>query len=202
MELAPNAGYSLVIQKSYAVFTLFAAVILFNGEISVRKILISIFIVVFAAAVVIDRKQKVTRASYEWAILAIIAMVFFGITSLSSRYFAELGVLPAPQLFWTCLLTLLITGAESARAKVKLASINVEVLILLAPLGISVSAFYYFKLIAEIAAPNLGYVGAINAASNAFYTVLVAILFKDHLSAGKLLAVVGVTVGIVMLLLA
>jgi len=66
-------------------------------------------------------------------------------------------------------------------------------------MGISVTFFYYFKQVSEVTSPNIGYVGAINAASNAFYTILVASIFKDALSWRKLLAVLGVTLGLLIL---
>ena len=71
--------------------------------------------------------------------------------------------------------------------------------LLLICMGISVTFFYYFKQVSEVTSPNIGYVGAINAASNAFYTILVASIFKDALSWRKLLAVLGVTLGLLIL---
>lgn len=68
-------------------------------------------------------------------------------------------------------------------------------------MGTSVSFFYYFLQIPEVIGPNLGYVSAINTASNAFYTILVALIFKDHLSLKKFLAVLGVTAGLILLVI-
>jgi len=73
--------------------------------------------------------------------------------------------------------------------------------VVLLSIGFSVTFFYYFKIVSEVAAPNIGYVNAINTASNAFYTVLVALIFKDHLSVKKFLAVLGVTAGLILLVL-
>ena len=199
MEDAPNAGYSMVIQKSYAIYTLFAAAIIYGSEISVRKFILSGFIL-FCAALVAFSKTTQTIKSYKWALYAVVAMLSFGSISLSSKYFASHGIQASPQLFWTCLLTLLMTIGDSYRVKLKVGKLTKEIAIYMTILGFSVSGFYFFKLIAELAAPNLGYVAAINAASNAVYTVLVAKIFGDSLSPKKLLAVIGMTVGLILLL--
>lgn len=200
MEGAPNAGYSLIIQKSYAVYTLFAAVILYGSEVSWYKFVLSGFILLCAAVVAYQKGKKVNRINYQWVIYAVVAMVCFGTTSLSSKYFAQQGISTIPQLFWVSIATLALTGADIVRVRTKKQMMDGKIWALLVILGISVSGFYFFKLTAEIAAPNLGYVGTINAASNAVYTILVAILFGDHLSWKKFLAVGGMTAGIVLLL--
>lgn len=200
MEDAPNAGYSLVIQKSYAVYTLFASVILFGSEISLRKFIISGFILICASLVAFTKSTSETKLSYKWVLYAILAMFCFGSISLSSKYLATLGINPTSQIFWSSSFTLLVTMMDSWRVKQKISIPNITVGVYMALLGITVCGFYYFKLISELNAPNLGYVATVNAASNAIYTILVALIFKDALSPKKLLAVTGMTVGLIMLL--
>lgn len=199
MEDAPNAGYSLVIQKSYAIYTLFAAALLYGSEVSLRKFLLSGFIL-FCASLVAFSKSSKKSGSLRWALYALLAMFSFGSISLSSKYFASQGIDAAPQLFWTCFFTLLITIGDSFRVKLIGVKLTKEIIGYMVILGFSVSGFYFFKLIAELAAPNLGYVAAINAASNAVYTVLVAKIFGDSLSPKKLMAVIGMTAGLILLL--
>ncbi len=199
MEEAPNAGYSLVIQKSYAIYTLFAAAIIYGSEISLRRFLISGFILFCASIVAITKTSSTTKTS-RWVLYAIVSMFSFGSISLSSKYFAGIGIQSAPLLFWVCLLTLVMTIGDSKRVKLNIGKISREVGFYMVILGLSVSGLYFFKLAAEIAAPNLGYVAAINAASTAVYTVLVAKIFGDSLSPKKLLAVIGMTVGLILLL--
>lgn len=200
MEEAPNAGYSLMIQKGYAVYTLFAAVVLYGSEVSVSKFLISGFVLGCAALIAWERGKKLSRVNYRWVLYAIVAMFCFGTIALSGKFFVQQGIAAVPQLFWVCLATLFLTGADMARVRTRRQRMDARMWLLVGLLGVSVSGFYYFKLAAEIAAPNLGYVGTINAASNAVYTVLVAWLFGDHLSWKKLAAVGGMTAGIGLLL--
>lgn len=199
MQEAPNAGYSLVIQKSYAIYTLFAAALIYGSEISLRRFLLSGFILLCASLVAFSKTTKTTK-SYRWALYAVLAMFSFGSISLSSKYFAAQGIQPAPQLFWTCLLTLFVTIGDSARVKLNFVKISREVSIYMVILGLSVSGLYFYKLVAELAAPNIGYVAAINASSNAVYTVLVAKIFGDTLSPKKFLAIIGMTIGLILLL--
>ncbi len=49
-------------------------------------------------------------------------------------------------------------------------------------------------------APNPGYVNAINAGSISFVTILAVLLFKDELSKRKALGVLGVSAGLLLLL--
>lgn len=198
MELAPNAGYSLVIQKSYGVFTLFASVLLFGSELPIGKVLLSLFIIACAVYVGTEGEKKKKRSGGKWFGYSLLAMFSFGAISLSSKYFAIIGVEALAQLFWTILLTLAVTSADMRRLRGKIdLRLSKESYLYMLVLGVSVSVFYYFKLMAEITAPNIGYVGAINAASNAFYTVIVAKLFKDALNWKTMLAVLGITGGLI-----
>lgn len=200
METAPNAGYSLIIQKGYAVYTLFAAAAIYGSEISVRKFILAGVVLVCASLVAIDPAKPGKRREFGWVVQALLAMFCFGSISLSGKFLSTQGFFPAPQLFWTCLMTLAMTAADSVRVKLKPAKPTMETAAYMALLGLAVSGFYYFKLVAEISAPNLGYVGTVNAASNAVYTVLVAILFGDALSIRKFLAVAGMTAALILLL--
>lgn len=59
MEKAPNAGYSLVIQKGYGIYTLFAAALLFGSELPAYKVLLSFFVLGCTFLVIIDKGKIV-----------------------------------------------------------------------------------------------------------------------------------------------
>lgn len=200
MEIAPNAGYSLVIQKSYAVYTLFAAAVLFGSEVSLYKFLLAGFILACAGYVGFNKGKNATGHDPRWALYAIVSMLSFGTVALTSKYFAKLGVMPVPLLFWSCVFTSILALVDSWRVKIKFKKEDNWTILYMIVLGLSVTGFNYFKLVAELAAPNLGYVSSINAASNAVYAVLVALIFKDSLSKSKFVAIAGMTIGLIMLL--
>lgn len=199
---APNAGYSLVIQKSYSIYTSIAAVFLFDSVLSFRKFIAILIILICTAILSISRGKKINTANYSWVIYSFLAFFCFGTSSLINKYVFSQGVPSSVILFWIMLFVSLFAFIDLLKNKKE---IPVTILknnwLLLFIMGFSVTFFYYFKQISEVTAPNIGYVGAINVASNAFFTILVALVFKDVLSWRKLLAVLGVTVGLILLVI-
>jgi uncharacterized membrane protein len=72
--------------------------------------------------------------------------------------------------------------------------------ILLLGTGIFSTLFNLGQFEAIKLAPNVGYVNAINAASISMVTVFAVILFKDELTLRKAVGVLGVTTGLILLL--
>jgi drug/metabolite transporter (DMT)-like permease len=200
IHAAPNAGYSLVIQKSYAIFTSIAAIFLFNASLPFWKFCMILMIIFFAGILSLGGKEK-NKTKSNWFILSLIPFFFFGSNSLVSKYAVSIeGASLISYLFWLFLLMTVITSIDIIRGKNKVA-FNINHWKTLTLIGISGTSFYYFKNVAQIAAPNIGYVGAINTASNAFVVVLVALLYKEHMSWIKLVAVLGIVVGIIYIIL-
>lgn len=200
IHAAPNAGYSLVIQKSYAIFTSIAAIFLFGATLTVLKFVAIIAVILFAAIITIDTKSK-HQARSNWFLLSLIPFLFFGSNSLVSKYAISFGGTSLlSYVFWLFLLMSIITAFDIVRGKNKVV-LNTSHWKTLALIGVSGTSFYYFKNVAQINAPNVGYVGAINTASNAFVALLAALLYKEHLSFIKFAAVVGIVVGIIYIIL-
>lgn len=200
IHAAPNAGYSLVIQKSYAIFTSVAAIFLFNATLPLWKFGTIVMIIVFAGILSIDPKGT-RKTTSHWFILSLIPFLFFGSNSLVSKYAVSVaGAGLVVYLFWLFLLMSIITTLDILRGKQTFA-LNTSHWKTLALIGISGTSFYYFKNVAQIAAPNVGYVGAINTASNAFVALLVALLYKEHMSWIKFIAVVGIVAGMIFIIL-
>jgi uncharacterized membrane protein len=76
---------------------------------------------------------------------------------------------------------------------------NAKWLLLVA--GVSQMLFNLGQFQAINLAPNVGYVNAINAGSIAVVTVFAVILFKDELTKQKAIGIIGVTAGLVLLLI-
>lgn len=202
LEKAPNAGYSLTIQKSYAVYTSIVAIFLFHSSLSLLKFLAILLIIVATTFILIDKKQKNEKNNYEWIILSFGAFFFFGTLRLINKLIVNAGIPSITLLFWTMFFVALISLINLIISKNKVTTnFTKQNILVMFGIGISVTFFYYFLQISEISAPNIGYVSAINTASNAFYTVLVALIFKDKLSRKKFLAVLGVTGGLILLLI-
>jgi uncharacterized membrane protein len=68
-------------------------------------------------------------------------------------------------------------------------------------IGLLSFSFNYFQFEAIKTAPNIGYVNAINASSISAVTLFAALLFHDELTKRKLIGVIGVTFGLLIILL-
>ncbi len=202
MKDAPNAGYSVIIQKGYSVFTAIAAVFLFGSELSPVKYGAIVWTILCAAALSIEPGKKLTLNNYRWLWYSLIAFFAFGITRLFGKYYAGLGVSTMAMLFWTSFSIFVMSVVELVRKKSWKTYVNSKenagVLILL---GLSVTSFYYFLQTAELAAPNIGYVNTISLGSNAVLTLFSALIFRDTFSWKRFLCVLGVCVGIVILVI-
>jgi drug/metabolite transporter (DMT)-like permease len=199
---APNAGYSLIIQKSYAVYTSIAAIYLFHSTLTVTKFVAILIVLASTAFISISPDKKVKKQNYWWVILSFISFFCFGTLRLTNKMFVSAGVPVIVLLFWTQAFVAFFSTIDYLLHKEKLdLKIHRNDIPILVALGISVTFFYYFLQISEVTAPNIGYVNILNTASNAVYTILVAWLFKDKLTKEKILAVITATIGIIILVI-
>ena len=68
-------------------------------------------------------------------------------------------------------------------------------------IGILSAAFNYFMQLGFQLAPNIGYINAINASSIAGVTLFSALIFKDELTKRKFIGIIGVTLGLILLVM-
>lgn len=202
IAIAPNAGYSLIIQKSYAVYTSIVAIFLFDATFSLFKFAAILLTLASTAYISITPGLKVNRANYTWVFLSFVSFFAFGTLRLSNKLIYNLGVPSTVLLFWTMTFVTSFSLIDFLinRRRVDL-TVQKTSIITLIGIGVSVTFFYYFLQTAEFAAPNIGFVNAINSSSNAAFTVLVAWLFKDKLTKAKMFAVITATVGLILLII-
>lgn len=199
IEYAPNPGYSLVISKSYVVFTTLIAVLFFHSELTVKKALAIVLIVTFSALIMLSQKVLKKTVKKLWLPLSIGAFFCWGLLSLTSKYLFNQGVNLYVFLSYTYLFVSLCILIEMIKKKISLNPFkNNPWLFLL--IGLSSIGFNLFQFLAIKLAPNIGYVNAINAASISAVTVFAVLLFKDDFSLRKFIGVLGVTVGLLILL--
>lgn len=199
IERAPNPGYSLVISKSYVVFTAVVAIVLFNAELTVRKALAIVLIVAFSALIMLSQKAKKKSINSSWLPLSLGAFFCWGLLSLSSKFMFNQGVNIFVYLAYMFAVVNVCILLEMRRKKISFRPIRNNALTLCL-IGIFASGFNLFQFVAIQSAPNIGYVNAMNASSISAVTVLAVVLFKDELSKRKLIGVLGVTAGLLLLL--
>lgn len=199
--IAPNPGYSLVLSKSYVLFTTIVAVIFLNGDISARSIIAILLIVAASALIMVNPKTAKHVKDNKWVLLSFVSFFSWGMLSLTSKYLFNDGLATTSFLIF---LYLFVTLTIIIYDKVKLSEfkkIGTEMSLLLLATGVFSTLFNLGQFQAIRLAPNVGYVNAINAASISLVTVLAVIFFKDELTPRKAIGVFGVTAGLILLLI-
>lgn len=200
IEYAPNAGYSLVISKSYVVFTTIIAVLFLNAELTVLKTVAIILIVIFSALIMINKNTIKKNVKSLWLPLSFTAFFCWGMLSLTSKYLFNQGVNTFVFLSFTYFIVSSLIGTEIKNKQIELTPIMKFPLTFLS-IGILSTTFNLGLFQAIKYAPNVGYVNAINAASISLVTILSILLFKDEFNLRKVIGVFGVIAGLVMLLI-
>lgn len=201
IEYSPNPGYSLIISKSYVVFTAIASVFIFNAPLTAKSVIAIILIISFSALIVIGKSKNIMKSNTLWLPYTIGAFFCWGLLALSSKYLLNVGVPIFTRLIYTMIIVTVIILGEIRIKKIKVFDISKVQLIVLLMIGVFSTSFNYYMQVGFNVAPNIGYVNAVNAASISLLTLLSAVLFKDDLSVRKMIGIIGVTVGLFVLFL-
>ncbi len=198
IQLAPNAGYSLTISKSYVVLTSFLAVPLFGARLTATAIISISLIVAASALIMINPKATHHAKSAVWAPLALGSFFCWAFLSLMAKHLTAEGIATIVFLTYVFLVTTACILLEMKCRKMKLGVVkqHTKPFILI---GIASTGFNFFNFYAVSIAPNVGYVNATNAASISAVTILSVILFNDELTKQKLIGTSGVLVGLITL---
>lgn len=201
IEGSPNPGYSLIISKSYVVFTSLASVYLFSSPLSLQQSIGIGVIILFSALIILsEKRQEKQVASMRWVWLAFGAFFCWGGLALVSKYLLSEGVSVAARLLYMHVFVTLILYLEMYWRKLPLLLSRPELKIML-PIGVGGFCFNLFMQLGFQFAPNPGFVNAANAASISLVAILAALFFKDELNGKKLFGIIGVTVGMLFLFL-
>jgi drug/metabolite transporter (DMT)-like permease len=201
IDLAPNPGYSLVLSKSYVLFTTLVAVAFLGAELTARKLMAILAIVAFSALIMVSTPTTKRATNNRWIVLSLGAFFAWGFLSLAAKYLLSHGVGDIPFLIYLYAIVTICIGVTSRIRPASFRGLTAQSWLLLTGTGISATLFGIGQFEAIGLAPNIGYVNAINAASIALVTVLAVVLFKDELSKRKAIGIVGVTAGLCLLLL-
>jgi hypothetical protein len=196
---APNQWYSLIVSKSYVTYTTVFAIMFLWAELSYFKIWVIIFILLFSAIILYDKKTDGKKHWNKWIYLSIYA--FFARWNLS-LIFAWLGTkgLSASiiNLYLLSFVTIFILW-EITYKKIKYRAKTPWELWTLLAIWLSFIVFQQSQITALIIAPNPGYINAVNIGPIGLITLLTGIIYKDHLSKRKLIWVAWVIISIVFL---
>lgn len=199
IEYAPNPGYSLIISKSYVVFTAIASIFLFNAPLTFNSVIAMLCIIGFSALIMVDKNKTKSESKALWLPYTIGAFFCWGFLALSSKYLLNVGVPILTRLILSMLVVTVLIFGEVALKKINIFNINKSQLLTLLMIGIFGASFNYFMQVGFDLAPNVGFVNAANAASISLLTLMSYLFFKDELSIKKMIGIVGVTIGLIVL---
>ncbi len=201
MELSPNPGYSLIISKSYVIFTAIASIFVFSAPLTIKTVIAIILIILFSASITIDRDKNRTTFNKLWLPFTMGAFFCWGFLALSSKYLLNMGVPILTRLILSMLVVTIIILGEIKLKNIHIFQINKTQLVTLLFIGLFGSSYAYFMQVGFQLAPNVGYVNATNAASISLLTLMSSIFFKDELTLKKMIGIFGVTAGLLLLFL-
>jgi len=201
IEYSPNPGYSLIISKSYVVFTSIVSIFLFSAPLTMKSTIAIGLIILFSAVITIDKDKTKSSANALWLPYTMGAFFCWGFLALSSKYLLNLGVPILTRLILQMLVVTVIVFGEIVYKKVSIFQISKPQLVTLLLLGLFGSSYAYFMQVGFNLAPNVGYVNATNAASISLLTLASSFIFKNELTLKKMVGIIGVTAGLVLLLL-
>lgn len=199
IEYSPNPGYSLIISKSYVVFTAVASIFIFNAPLTVRSGIAIIVIIAFSALIMVGKSKTVTKSNTLWLPYTLGAFFCWGLLALSSKYLLNAGVPIFTRLIYTMIIVSAIILGEIKIRRIPVFTITKLQLIVLVMIGLFSTSFNYYMQVGFNVAPNIGYVNAVNAASISLLSLMSAFLFNDDLSIKKLIGIAGVTAGLFVL---
>lgn len=199
IEYSPNPGYSLIISKSYVVFTAVASIFIFNAPLTVRSGIAIIVIIAFSALIMVGKSKTVTKSNTLWLPYTMGAFFCWGLLALSSKYLLNAGVPIFTRLIYTMIIVSAIILGEIKIRKIPVFTMTKPQLIILVMIGLFSTSFNYYMQVGFNVAPNIGYVNAVNAASISLLSLMSAFLFNDDLSIKKLIGIAGVTAGLFVL---
>lgn len=200
IKLAPNAGYSLVISKSYVVLTSILAVLLFGATLTIQAVAAIAIIVASSALIMINPKESHKARSATWVPLAIGSFFCWAFLSLTGKHLTSQGM---PTIVFLTYLFIVSNICILIEMKIKEVDFGIVAKKFwpFALIGVTAAGFNFFNFYSIHIAPNVGYVNAANTASIGAVTILSVPLFKDELTRKKLVGVTGVIVGLLLLFL-
>lgn len=117
IKYAPNPGYSLIISKSYVVFTTLVAIFLFRSILTPQALLAIVLIIFFSILVAQDKKAKQNKlVKPVWLPLSLVSFFGWGLLSIGTKYAFSIGITIYQRLIY---LSLFVTTLMLIEARLK-----------------------------------------------------------------------------------
>lgn len=200
LKNAPNAGYPVLIGKSYVLITILLSPILFGSILTLKSTVLIILILFFISQIIIDKVNKNSSKKSEWILPAFIAFLFWGIMALLMISLKRPSLAPEVIIMYLSIFASIIIGVEMVIRRIPIKPVvnHFGWLIFLGIIGLFLNIFF---MIGYRVSPNPGYMDAVGASSVAAITLFSVILFKDEITLKKTIGIVGVILCLIFLLI-
>lgn len=194
---APNAGLSLMIQKSYAPYTVLASVFIFASPIKFKELIGIIGIIVSIFFILFEKKKSANstqvKQSKLWIIYSFAVLFLFGNLSLISYYLIQEGFSPVRVTFIVYVFAAIASLVVYQRFLFSnLFKFGFKECFYCVVVALCAALFNIFMQLSFKSAPHPGIVNIVNAASIAGVTLVSSFVFNEKIDAQKLIGIIGV----------
>ncbi|HRH93970.1 MAG TPA: hypothetical protein PKV72_05580 [Candidatus Peribacteria bacterium] len=199
LKITPNAGYPVLVGKSYVVATTLLSPFFFGAALTPKTIFAVAVILGFLYLVLVDKGPAKHSGNRAWIAYAFLTFGFWSAQALVLISMNDSGIPSTIMLMYISLCYSAIVLLEMAFKKTSLRPLLHNAPWLFA-LSVVTMSYNLFVIVGYKAAPNPGFMDAASAASVAAIAVLSAALFHDELTPRKCIGIGGAIFGLILLL--
>jgi uncharacterized membrane protein len=188
-----------MLSKSYVIYTLIFSYIFLWSELSIKKLIIILFVIIFSFLIIYNKNKTHKTKDNKWLFYTLYSFLWWWNMAIILTYLVQKWVYPTTINFYLHLFVTLFIILEIVFKKVKFKPkdnyqiINL-IIIWLAYILFQQSLVYWYSV-----SPNPWYINAANTASIWIITVLSWVIFKDDLSKRNLIWVIWIIISLILL---
>lgn len=199
LKTAPNPWYSLMLSKSYVIYTLIFSYLFLWSELSLKKFIIIIFVVFFSFLIIYNKNKIHKIKDKKWLLYTLYSFLWWWNLAIVLTYLIQKWIASTTINFYLHLFVFIFIVLEIIFKKIKFkAKNNYQILnlivIWLAYILFQQSMVYWYSV-----APNPGYINAANSASIWIITILSWIIFKDDLNKRNIIWIIWIIISLILL---
>lgn len=199
MQLSPNPGYPLMISKSYVVYTTIFSYLFLWSELSLKKSVIIIFVIIFSTLIIYNKDKTRKSKDNKWILYTIYSFLAWWNLAIVLTYLTQKWIASTTINFYLCLIVSIIIIFEIFLKKTRYKIKNKFELLNLFIIWIWYIIFQQSMVYGYWVSPNPWYINAANTASIWIITLLAWLFFKDDLSKKNLIWVFWIIICLVLL---
>ena len=199
LKIAPNPWYPLMLSKSYVIYTLIFSYIFLWSELSVKKFIIILFVVLFSFLIIYNKNKTHKTKDNKWIFYTLYSFLWWWNLALVLTYLIQKWIPSTTINIYLHLFVTFFIILEIIFKKVKYKPKNNYQIINLIVIWLAYILFQQSMVYWYSVSPNPWYINAANTASIWIITILAWIIFKDDLSKKNLIWVIWIIISLIFL---